>query len=153
MPLDYPAFVKALADPASKVQTVILTAGYPEDVADADLPKALAKKFTILLDVLPSKLTPKADLVLPGATWAEKSGTFENATGRRQTFQQAIDPPGHARAEGQIALDLASALGLSLIPEARGPAPYDPALSSPTPRRPLPHRTAPPRRPLVAPRG
>lgn len=112
---DYPSFLKALADPASKIQTVLLTAGYPEDWVDADLPKALAKRFTILLDVLPGKFTPKADLVLPGATWAEKSGTFENAAGRLQTFQQAINPPGRARPEGQIALDLAAALGLSLL--------------------------------------
>lgn len=115
-PLDYASFLKALADPASKITTVLLTAGYPEDATDADLPKALAKKFTILLDVLPSKLTPKADLVLPGATWAEKSGTFENANGRLQTFQQAITPPHLARPEGQIAFDLAAALGVSLLP-------------------------------------
>ena len=45
---------------------------------------------------------------LPGAAWVEKAGTFENADGRLQAFEQAIPTPGLAKAEGQIGLDLMS---------------------------------------------
>ncbi len=59
-------------------------------------------------------------MLLPGVTWAEKAGTFENARGMLQAFEQAIQPvggpagPGSSsagvatgpRQEGQIALDL-----------------------------------------------
>jgi predicted molibdopterin-dependent oxidoreductase YjgC len=40
--------------------------------------------------------------------WLEKAGSFENATGRLQSFEQAIDPLEHAKSESQIALDLAA---------------------------------------------
>ena len=50
-------------------------------------------------------------MLLPGATWAEKAGTFENIKGRIQSFDQAIPVMELARPEGQIALDLMAALG------------------------------------------
>ncbi len=49
-----------------------------------------------------------ADIVLPGATWLEKAGTFENAKGMLQAFEQAIPVIELAKQEGQIALDLLS---------------------------------------------
>jgi predicted molibdopterin-dependent oxidoreductase YjgC len=44
--------------------------------------------------------------VLPGATWTEKSGTFENAKNRLQSFERAISTVDFAKGESQIALDL-----------------------------------------------
>ncbi len=46
------------------------------------------------------------DVVLPGATFAEKAGVFENVDNKLQAFEQAIRPAGESRAEAQIGLDL-----------------------------------------------
>ena len=60
----------------------------------------------LLIDTLPGKLSSKANIVLPGVTWAEKSGTFENAMNRLQVFEQAIPETEGAQSEGQIFTDL-----------------------------------------------
>ena len=39
----------------------------------------------------------QADLVLPGATYAEKHGTYVNIEGRVQRSERAAFPPGDAR--------------------------------------------------------
>lgn len=66
----------------------------------------------MLIDTLGSSLVERAKVVLPGATWVEKAGTFENAFGLIQAFEQAIPVIEMAKAEGQIGLDLlASAKG------------------------------------------
>ena len=51
-------------------------------------------------------------MVLPSATWVEKSGTFENVNNRLQAFDQAISIIDMAKSEGQIAMDLAAACGV-----------------------------------------
>jgi len=43
-----------------------------------------------------------ADIVLPGAAYTEKSGTFCNTEGRAQRTTKAINPPGHAREDWKI---------------------------------------------------
>ena len=45
-------------------------------------------------------------MFLPAATWAEKSGTFENYNNTLQLFERALQPIGDAQAEGQIAMNL-----------------------------------------------
>jgi len=65
----------------------------------------------VLIDTLDSPLVELADVVLPGASFAEKAGCFENHAGVIQSFEQAIPPVGLARPEAQIALDLLTRLG------------------------------------------
>ena len=43
-----------------------------------------------------------ADLVLPGATYAEKHGTYVNTEGRVQRGEKAAFPPGEAREDWAI---------------------------------------------------
>jgi anaerobic selenocysteine-containing dehydrogenase len=38
--------------------------------------------------------------------WAEKDGTWENAAGKLQAFDRAVDPPGLARRDGDVYLKL-----------------------------------------------
>ncbi|MFM9956976.1 MAG: molybdopterin-dependent oxidoreductase, partial [Phycisphaerales bacterium] len=103
--------------PAGDLGALILTGNYPSDWVTADFAAALKANpavFTLLIDTLPSALSESAAIVLPGATFAEKAGTFENAKGRLQAFEQAIPVNEGARTEGQIALDLlARAAGVS----------------------------------------
>src|SRR5690606_1873476 len=53
-----------------------------------------------------SRLVEMADVVLPSSTFAEKSGSFENADGIVQHFDQAIPNQFMSKSEGQIANDL-----------------------------------------------
>ena len=74
---------------------------------------ALSRKVIVLIDTLPGELSAKPEVLLPGATWVEKAGTFENAANRLQSFEQAIPVIELAKPEGQIALDLMAACGLA----------------------------------------
>ncbi len=84
----------------------ILTGNYPSDWVTDDLFKALEGRFTLVIDTLQSRLSGRADVVLPGATWTEKAGTFQSARDMLQAFEAAIPTVGLSKAEGQIALDL-----------------------------------------------
>ena len=48
-----------------------------------------------------------ANVVLPAATWGEKTGTFTNADRTVHLSEQAVDPPGEARSDLAIFLDYA----------------------------------------------
>ncbi len=48
-----------------------------------------------------------ADVVLPAATWGEKTGTFTNADRTVHISDKAVEPPGEARADLDIFLDYA----------------------------------------------
>ena len=59
----------------------------------------------------PTPTTELADLVLPAAIWGEKEGVYTNSERRVSKANRAVDPPGEARTDFDIFLDLASALG------------------------------------------
>ena len=111
---DLSARLKQATD--SGIGALIVTGNYPSDWATPEFQAAATRDglYTLLIDTLPTKLSDSAQAVIAGATWAEKAGTFENAKGRLQAFEQAIAPVEGARPEGQIALDLlAHASGIS----------------------------------------
>jgi formate dehydrogenase alpha subunit len=62
------------------------------------------KKVDLLIvqDILQTETTAIADIVLPGASFAEKHGTFTNMEGRLQTISPAVSPPGGARSDFDI---------------------------------------------------
>jgi len=53
-----------------------------------------------------------ADVVLPGSSFAEKEGTFANTERRIQLSSPALSPPGQARRDLDILIDLTERLGL-----------------------------------------
>jgi formate dehydrogenase major subunit/formate dehydrogenase alpha subunit len=63
--------------------------------------------FLVLQEIFPSETAAFADVLLPGASFAEKSGTFTNTERRVQLVRQAIEPPGEARQDWAIAAELA----------------------------------------------
>jgi len=65
----------------------------------------------VVIDTLPNKATELAHYVLPGATFAEKRGTFINAKNRLQRLNAAIPSPGIARPEWQTFAALLNELG------------------------------------------
>jgi NADH-quinone oxidoreductase subunit G len=56
----------------------------------------------------------RADVVLPGAAYTEKNGTYVNTEGRVQLGRLAIFPPGDAREDWKILRALSEVLGLRL---------------------------------------
>ena len=59
----------------SNADTVVVTGNYPEQW---QTPEISDSQTLILIDTLLNDLTDRCDVFLPGATWAEKAGTFEN---------------------------------------------------------------------------
>ena len=112
--VDADGFLERLRGGAAsgRIGAVVLTGNYPGEWATSGLLDALrrgreAGLFVVVIDTLESSLLELADVVLPGATFAEKAGTYENARGMLQSFMKAIDVVEGATAEGEIATALA----------------------------------------------
>ena len=56
----------------------------------------------------------RADVILPGAAYTEKSGTYVNTEGRVQMADRAVFPPGDAREDWAILRALSAVLGETL---------------------------------------
>ena len=54
-------------------------------------------ELLIVQDIQLSPLSDAAGVVLPGASFAEKAGTFINVDGRVQCFEAAMESPGEAQ--------------------------------------------------------
>lgn len=63
--------------------------------------------FVILEGVFESETSRNADVLLPGVTFAEKTGTFTSTERRVQMVRQAIAPHGESRPDWQIIAELA----------------------------------------------
>jgi formate dehydrogenase major subunit len=85
-------------------------------ISDPDIAHAEAWfrgiEFLAVQDLFLTETARYADVVLPGASFAEKTGTFVNTERRIQLAHQAINPPGEARADWEIIVDLSNRLGL-----------------------------------------
>ncbi len=68
--------------------------------------------FLVVVDLFMTETAELAHLVLPAAAWAEKSGSRTNTDRRVQWSPKAVDPPGEARPDWKIVIDLAHRLGL-----------------------------------------
>jgi predicted molibdopterin-dependent oxidoreductase YjgC len=66
----------------------------------------------VVQDIFLTKTAELADVVLPGsASWCESEGTVTNSERRVQRTRKALDPPGEARDDMRIIIDLAARLG------------------------------------------
>ncbi|WP_175616146.1 molybdopterin oxidoreductase family protein [Mycobacterium sp. GA-1841] len=63
--------------------------------------------FLVVEDIFLTETAALADVVLPAAAWAEKTGTFTNTDRTVHLSDKAIDPPGQARPDLDIFLDYA----------------------------------------------
>ncbi len=66
-----------------------------------------------------------ADVLLPGATWAEKKGTVTNSERRISRVRAAVAPPGAARDDWRIVVDFARLLESRLRPGTPSLFPYE----------------------------
>ena len=66
----------------------------------------------VVQDIFLTATAQMADVVLPAsASWAESEGTVTNSERRVQRCRKALDPPGQARDDTRILVDLAARLG------------------------------------------
>jgi predicted molibdopterin-dependent oxidoreductase YjgC len=70
-------------------------------------------ELLIVQDIFPNETTKYAHIVLPAATVGEKDGTFNNAARRVQYTAAGLKPPGEAKADWQILMEMANALGVT----------------------------------------
>ena len=63
--------------------------------------------FVVVQDVFLTETARLADVVLPAATWGEKTGTFTNVDRTVHLSEKAVEPPGDARPDLDIFLDYA----------------------------------------------
>lgn len=64
--------------------------------------------FLVLQDIFPTETAAFADVLLPGVSFAEKTGTFTNTERRVQMVRQAIPPLGEAHQDWQITSEIAT---------------------------------------------
>ncbi|MBX9928299.1 MAG: molybdopterin-dependent oxidoreductase, partial [Gemmatimonadaceae bacterium] len=67
-------------------------------------------EFLAVQDLFLTESARYADVVLPGSSFAEKDGTFVNTERRIQHSAKAIEPPGQARGDLEILLELSRRL-------------------------------------------
>jgi formate dehydrogenase alpha subunit len=70
--------------------------------------------FLIVQDIFLSETATLADVVLPAASFAEKSGTYTNTERRVQLSYKAIEPPGLARADWEIIREICNLSGFAM---------------------------------------
>ncbi|NOY83157.1 MAG: formate dehydrogenase subunit alpha [Kiritimatiellaeota bacterium] len=68
-------------------------------------------EFLVCQDLFLTETAKLAHMVLPGACWAEKDGTFTASERRVQRFRRAVLPPGEAKPDWEILCLVSEALG------------------------------------------
>jgi NADH-quinone oxidoreductase subunit G len=102
--------VEAMLDAAGKGR---LDAVYLLGADEIDMER-LGKAFLIYQGSHGDKGAHRADVILPGAAYTEKDGTYVNTEGRTQMTARAVFPPGEAREDWTILRALSAVLGTPL---------------------------------------
>src|SRR4029434_8546371 len=93
----------------------LLSISFNQLVSIPDAPRtreALEKlEFFACIDPFLSETARHADVVLAGSLQEEDEGTVTNGEGRCVRLRQSVTPPGNARLDWQIFVDLARRLG------------------------------------------
>jgi NADH-quinone oxidoreductase subunit G len=102
-PLEFDDFTAAIE---TSVGCVVTTGNYPSRWVSERFASAIGSTPLVMLDTMPNTLSERASVILPSATWLEKTGTFENVSGRLQSFNRAITPMDFCKNESQISIEL-----------------------------------------------
>jgi formate dehydrogenase major subunit len=98
-----------------------------EDVVQTDPNSALVKEslesleFLVVQEIFMTETAKIADVILPAASFLEKSGTFTSGERRIQRVNRAVEPLTGTRPDGQIIVEIMNRMGYSQ-PD------YDPAV-------------------------
>ena len=120
---------------AGTIKALVLLGADPlADCPDRALAEAALSKveFLAAVDTLPNASNAHADVILPAAGFAEKSGTTTNLEGRVTALSSKVSAVGTARPDWMIASELALILGVDFGYELVGDITADIAAVVPT---------------------
>jgi formate dehydrogenase alpha subunit len=113
--LTLPKVLGGLSDGSVKALYIV---GENPMVSDPDVhhvEKALSgAELLVVQDIFLTPTAQLAHVVLPGASFAEKDGTFSNTERRVQRVRRAINPLGGARADWEILQDVSNRFGFPM---------------------------------------
>ena len=110
--LKIPEMIDAAFDERLKAMWII-----GEDVVQTDpntqhIIRSLEKlDLLIVQELFMTETARYADVILPGASFLEKEGTFTNGERRIQRVNKVVEPVGEAKADGQIIIDMMNKMG------------------------------------------
>jgi len=107
--LGYKAGVEAIR--ANPPKVLFLMGADEGTITRADLPQ---DSFVVYIGSHGDSGASMADVVLPGAAYTEKNGTYVNTEGRAQFTRLAVTPPGMAREDWKIIRALSEITGVHL---------------------------------------
>ena len=113
--LDTVAILKAAAE--GRITALVMLGADPlTDVIDSTIAAAAFGKLEhiIAVDTFANESVNHASVILPAAGFAEKSGTHTNIEGRVSRLAAKVSPPGVARPDWMIAVELGVRLGIDL---------------------------------------
>ncbi|MDP8975114.1 MAG: NADH-quinone oxidoreductase subunit NuoG, partial [Actinomycetota bacterium] len=117
--LDAAGILAAAAD--GRIQCLVLLGADPiSDFPDRQLARraVAGAGFVIALDTFLTPSSRQGNVVLPAASYAERPGTTTNIEGRMTRLGQKVVPPGVARPDWMVAVELAARLGPGLGAES-----------------------------------
>ena len=107
-----PEMLDGLSDGSVKALFVMGENPVQSDPDTNHVKKALQKaELLVVQDIFMTPTAEMAHVVLPGASFAEKDGTFSNTERRVSRVRKAIDPVGDARADWEIIQELSTRFG------------------------------------------
>ncbi len=88
---------------AGLIKAAWVSAGYPKPwIDEATAERFKSAELLIVQDLFDSPLWQRATYQLPGASFAERAGSYVNFADRLQSFQWAIRPPAGVWVEGNL---------------------------------------------------
>jgi NADH-quinone oxidoreductase subunit G len=116
-PPDLGAF-RAAVESGAVTALYVIDSGPEGSIGDVqwvvDARKAGRLALLVVQGVLMTPLAAAADIVLPGAAWVEKNATYTNDRGRLQATAKVIAPPGDAREDWLVLVQVAAAVGITM---------------------------------------
>ncbi len=110
--LALPEMLSGAADGSVRAFYVLGENPVQSDPDSTHVKKALQNlEFLVVQDMFLTPTAELADVVLPGASFAEKDGTFTNTERRVLRVRKAIEPVGQSRPDWEIIQDLSTKLG------------------------------------------
>lgn len=106
--------LRGAADGSIKVLFLLGADPVVDGVDTALARRALEKATVIYLGATDGQASQVADVILPGATIAEKDATLTNCEGRVQRSRQAVPPPGEAKEDWRVLRSLSDRFATSL---------------------------------------
>ena len=71
-------------------------------------------EFLVVQDIFMTETAELAHVVLPGACWAEKDGTFANTERKVQRVRKAVEPPEGTMPDWRVISEVGKRLGISM---------------------------------------